>query len=104
MQRYTFKMFLDPGRAAECRARRDAIWPELLALLRRAGVSDSSIDLDAETGILFAHLERRDDQAMDASPAHPEMRRWWDHMKDIMRTLPDGSPAAGALEQMFHLD
>ncbi len=104
MQRYAFKMFLDPGRAAEYRGRHDAIWPELATLLRRAGVSNYSIHLDAETGILFAYLERRDDHTMDSLSAHPVMRRWWDHMKDIMRTHPDGSPLAPALEEMFHLD
>jgi L-rhamnose mutarotase len=40
---------------------------------------------------------------MDALPGHPVMRRWWDHMKDIMRTNPDGSPVAIALEEMFFL-
>jgi L-rhamnose mutarotase len=103
MQRHAFKMFLNPGCAGEYRARHDAIWPELAALLRRAGVSNYSIALDAETGTLFAYLERRDDHAMDALPADPVMRRWWDHMKDIMRANPDGSPVAVALEEMFHM-
>ena len=104
MQRYAFKMYLDPGRAAEYRARHEAIWPELAALLRDAGVSNYSIHLDAETGVLFAYLERRFDHTMDALPERPVMRRWWDHMKDIMRTHPDGSPVALPLEEMFHLD
>jgi L-rhamnose mutarotase len=104
MQRHAFKMFLEPGRAAEYRERHDAIWPELAALLREAGVSNYSIHLDQETGALFAYLERRDDHAMDALAAHPVMRRWWDHMKDIMRTHPDSSPVAIPLEEMFHMD
>lgn len=104
MQRYTFKMFLKSGREAEYRARHDAIWPELATLLRRAGISNYSIHLDAETGVLFGYLERRDDHAMDALSAHPVMRRWWDDMKDIMRAHPDGSPVAVALEEMFHMD
>jgi len=104
MQRYAFKMYLDPGRAAEYRARHAAIWPELAALLRDAGVSNYSIHLDAETGVLFAYLERRFDRTMDALPERPVMRRWWDHMKDIMRTHPDGSPVALPLEEMFRLD
>ncbi len=40
---------------------------------------------------------------MEALPDHPVMRRWWDHMKDIMRTNPDGSPVAIPLTEMFHL-
>jgi L-rhamnose mutarotase len=103
MQRHAFKMFLDSGCAAEYRKRHDEIWPELVALLKQAGVSNYSIHLDAETDILFAYLERRDEHGMDALAAHPVMRRWWDHMKDIMRANPDGSPVAVPLEEMFFL-
>jgi L-rhamnose mutarotase len=103
MQRHAFKMFLDSGCAAEYRERHDEIWPELVALLKQAGVSNYSIHLDAETDILFAYLERRDDHAMEALAADPVMRRWWDHMKDIMRANPDGSPVAVPLEEMFFL-
>ena len=103
MQRYAFKMFLHPGRAAEYRARHDAIWPELAKLLGDIGISNYSIHLDEETSILFAYLERRDDHRMESLPQHEVMRRWWDHMKDIMRANPDGSPVAVPLREMFHL-
>ena len=103
MQRQAVKMFLNPGCAAEYRRRHDAIWPELAALLADAGVSNYSTYLDPETNILFTYLERRDDHRMDALPAQPVMRCWWDHMKDIMRTNPDGSPVSIALEEMFFL-
>jgi L-rhamnose mutarotase len=52
---------------------------------------------------LFAYLERRDDHKMDDLPSHPVMRRWWEHMKDIMRANADGSPVATPLVEMFHL-
>ena len=58
MQRYSFKMFLNPGCEAEYSTRHDAIWPELERLLREAGVSNYSIHWDAETSLLFAYLER----------------------------------------------
>ncbi|MEJ1157553.1 L-rhamnose mutarotase [Prosthecomicrobium sp. N25] len=103
MQRHAFKMFLNPGMREEYKRRHDAIWPELAALLKDAGISNYSIHLDAETNILFGYLERRDDHAMAGLPAHPVMRRWWDHMKDIMRANPDGSPVAAPLDEVFHL-
>lgn len=104
MQRYAFKMFLDPGRKDDYRRRHDEIWPELSALLTESGVSNYSIYLDEETDILFAYLERADDHRMDDLPAHPVMRRWWDHMKDVMRTHPDGRPVAVPLTPVFHMD
>jgi len=103
MQRYAFRMFLNPGMEAEYRRRHDAIWPELAALLRQAGVSNYSIHLDRGTNILFGYLERTDGHDMDGLPGHPVMQRWWQHMADIMRCNPDGSPVAEPLPEMFHL-
>ena len=104
MEKVAFRMKVHPGREEEYRRRHDAIWPELAALLRAAGVSDYSIHLDRETGTLFGVLWRRDGHGMDALPGHPVMRRWWEHMADIMETNPDGSPVALPLETVFHLE
>ena len=38
MQKFAFRMQLNPGMEAEYRARHDAIWPELVALLKDAGI------------------------------------------------------------------
>ncbi len=104
MQSYAFRMRLNPGQEDEYRRRHDAIWPELVALLRDAGVSDYSIYLDRETGLLFGVLRRRDDHSMDDLPNHPVMRRWWEHMADIMESAPDHAPVAVPLEPVFHMD
>lgn len=104
MEKYAFKMKLHPGQEAEYRRRHDEIWPELAALLKEAGVSDYSIHLDRETGILFGVLWRRDDHGMDALPDLPVMQRWWAHMADIMETHPSNEPVAMPLETMFHLE
>jgi L-rhamnose mutarotase len=104
MQRYAFKMFLNPGEAHEYRSRHDAIWPELQALLGDSGVRNYSIFLDPDTNTLFAYLERTDDHRMDEVTKHPVMRRWWAHMKEIMAANPDGSPVTTPLVEMFHLE
>ena len=104
MEKYGFKMRLNPGMEEEYRRRHDAIWPELVALLRDAGVQDYSIHLDPETHILFGVLWRRADHTMDALPAHPVMQRWWAHMADIMATKPDNEPVAVDLVPVFHMD
>ena len=103
MEKYAFKMQLNPGMEGEYRRRHDAIWPELVALLKEAGVEDYSIHLDPETNILFGVLWRRPDHGMDALPAHPVMQRWWAHMADIMATKPDNEPVAVPLVPMFHM-
>ena len=103
MEKYAFKMHLNPGMEAEYRKRHDDIWPELVVLLKDAGVSDYSIHLDRETGTLFGVLWRRSDHTMAKLPDHPVMKKWWAHMADIMRVKPDNEPVAEPLETVFHM-
>lgn len=103
MEKYAFKMQLNPGCLDEYRTRHDEIWPELVTLLQEAGVSDYSIHLDPDTNILFGVLWRADDHTMDALSDHPVMQRWWAHMADIMATHPSNEPVATPLVPVFHM-
>jgi L-rhamnose mutarotase len=97
-------MRLKPGCEAEYKKRHDAIWPELKAELRRAGISDYSIYLDKKTNTLFAFHYLADD-ATDYELPHLEVvKKWWLMMSDIMETNPDESPLSDPLEEMFHMD
>jgi L-rhamnose mutarotase len=98
-----FRMTLHAGQAAEYRRRHDAIWPELVAALRAAGVVDYRIYLDAKTNQLFAVLTRRLDHGMDALPQTAVMRRWWAMMADIMETGDDLAPVSVDLAEVFRL-
>lgn len=100
---HAFRMQLKPGVVDEYRARHDAIWPELAALLSDSGISDYSIFLDEETGALFAVLKLADDNRRDALPAHPVMRKWWDYMAPLMEVEPDNKPREWPLTPLFHL-
>lgn len=98
-----FRMNLFPGQAEEYKRRHDAIWPELAALLKEAGVSDYSIWLDEDTHHLFAVLKREEEHGMNRLPLEPVVRRWWDMMADIMETETDNTPVQVPLRKMFHL-
>jgi len=101
-ERIAFRMNLNPGQAAEYKRRHDAIWPELVDALQKAGVSDYSIWLDPETNHLFATLIRTDDHTMADLPKTDANRRWWDFMTDVMAY--DGvQPLVVDLVPMFHL-
>ena len=102
-ERHAFVMYLNPGQRDEYKRRHDAIWPELVALLKRHGISNYSIHLDPATDRLFAYLERQKGFDAGALSSDPVMRRWWDHMKDLMRTHPDGAPVADPLDEVFYL-
>lgn len=103
MERYAFRMRLNAGMQDEYTRRHDAIWPELVALLHEAGVSDYSIFLDPETRLLFGILSRRDGHGMESLPASPVMQRWWAHMADIMEVGADLAPIATPLIPVFHM-
>ena len=102
-EKYAFRMNLNPGMKAEYIRRHDEIWPELVVLLKEAGVSDYSIHLDEETNTLFGVLWRRSDHTMGELPNDPVMQRWWAHMADIMETKADNEPVAVPLETVFHM-
>jgi L-rhamnose mutarotase len=104
MEKIAFRMRLKPGTEAEYVRRHDAIWPEMLAMLRDAGISDYSIFLDRETHMLFAVLWRREDHGMDAFAGNPIEQRWNEHMADLLDTNPDKSAVITDLVRVFHMD
>jgi L-rhamnose mutarotase len=103
MRRLAFKMKLNPGQEAVYKKRHDEIWPELVDLLKNAGISGYSIFLDSSTLSLMGFLTTDNPDAFDLLPQSPVMKRWWQYMKDIMETNADGSPVAIQLDEVFHL-
>lgn len=101
---HAFRMKLKPGTIVEYRRRHNAIWPELAQLLRESGIYDYSIFLDEETLHLFAVLKLRDENKREQLPQDPVMRRWWEYMRELMETHPDGRPVEWPLVPMFHLE
>lgn len=102
MKRHAFTMKLKPGFEEEYKKRHDEIWPELIKVLKEAGIHNYSIYLDEETGTLFAYQELEDDVS-DVS-SHPVVRKWWDYMEELMETKPDHSPVTVSLKEVFHMD
>ncbi len=104
MERVAFKMQLKQGFESEYKKRHDDIWPELKALLQEAGIFDYSIFLDSQTNTLFAFQKKKEGNSANQISTDPIMRKWWDHMADIMEVNPDNSPVCVELPEVFHLD
>ncbi|MDR1100245.1 MAG: L-rhamnose mutarotase [Treponema sp.] len=104
MRRKSFIMRLHPGCEAEYKRRHDALWPELAAELRGAGISDYSIFLDPKTHTLFAYQVLADDAAEGELASKEIVKKWWHMMKDIMDTNADESPVSEDLRELFHMD
>ncbi|SHM58634.1 L-rhamnose mutarotase [Mucilaginibacter sp. OK098] len=104
MEKIAFKMKLKPGFKDEYKKRHDEIWPELAKLLKENGVSDYSIFFDEETDILFAVQKLSSEGLSQNLGSEAIMKKWWDHMADIMDVNPDNSPVVVNLEKVFHLE
>ncbi|MDR1419139.1 MAG: L-rhamnose mutarotase [Treponema sp.] len=104
MKRKAFVMHLRPGCGEEYKRRHDAIWPDLKAELRKAGVSNYSIYLDTKTNTLFAFQCLADDATDDRLAEQEIVKKWWHMMRDLMDTNPDESPVSDPLEEVFHMD
>jgi L-rhamnose mutarotase len=103
MERVGFKMFLLEGSVPEYQRRHDEIWPELSQLLTAHGIHNYSIFLDESRLELFAVLFIEDVSALDELRAKPVMQKWWQYMKDLMKTNADGSPITIPLKEVFYL-
>ena len=104
MKRNAFIMKLKKGFELQYKKRHDELWPELREELKKTGVSDYSIFLDENTGMLFAVQKLSDDTTIKQLPHKPIMKKWWAFMADIMDVNPDNSPVCVPLREVFHMD
>jgi len=103
MEQIGFRMQINEGQTDEYRRRHDDIWPELVSLLKVAGVSDYSIFVHEPTHSLFAVLRRSPEHTMESLPLEPVMQRWWAYMADIMVSGDNTEPVVEPLDRVFHL-
>jgi L-rhamnose mutarotase len=97
-------MSVHAGHEDEYERRHQPIWKELEETLIRHGVQRYSIFLDVRTQDLFAYVELESEEEWNAVAATEVCRRWWTHMREIMPSNPDGSPASHELREVFHIE
>ena len=103
MIRKAFRMSVHEGREQEYARRHNPIWQELADTLIAHGVTTYSIFIDPATRDLFAYAEVESEERWAAIAKTEVCRRWWQHMRDVMPTLPDGEPVSRPLDEVFHL-
>jgi L-rhamnose mutarotase len=104
MIRKAFKMSVNPGQHDEYTRRHNPIWRELKDVLLEHGVRSYSIYLDPKTSELFAHAEIESEERWRAIADMPVCRRWWQYMRALMPSNPDGSPVSRDLREVFHIE
>ena len=76
MQRVAFILRLKPGTGPEYDKAHSAVWPEMLALLKRAGISEYSIFRRDELLFLCMHIDGDFDAVWDTIDPDPINIRW----------------------------
>ncbi|GAA3387536.1 L-rhamnose mutarotase [Cryptosporangium minutisporangium] len=106
MQRVCLLGQVDPNRLDEYRERHAAVWPEMLAALRKHGWTNYSLFMK-DDGLLIGYLETEDYEAGLAGMAGEEVNaRWQAEMGPFFVGLGDRRPDEGFLvvPEVFHLD
>jgi L-rhamnose mutarotase len=105
MERFAWKGRIKPGMQAEYKRRHDAIWPEMKALLKQAGIRNYTIWSDGD--VLFGYYECENGIAFaeKTQAGSPIVDRWNVYMQDVLELEMD--PQTGAqpkMQQMFLLE
>jgi len=104
MQRYAWKARILPGMREEYVKRHDEIWPEMLALLREAGIRNYSIWNTGDELFGYYECEHGAEFAARVQRESPVVDRWNEYMKDVM--VMDMDPLTGAqplMAEVFYL-
>ena len=105
MERMAWKGRIRPGCKAEYIRRHDAIWPEMKAVLKEAGICNYTLFANGDELCGYYECEKGVAFAERTQAESPVVDRWNAYMKDILELEMD--PVTGAqpkLEPVFRLD
>lgn len=105
MERYAWKALVKEGKLEEYKRRHAAIWPELVKVLKEAGIANYSIWNVGNELFGYYECEKGCDYAARVQAESAVVDRWNAYMKDVMEMEPD--PVTGAqprLTEVFRLE
>ena len=109
MKRYGSVIGLRPEQMAEYKRLHAAVWPEVLAQIRRSTITNYSIYLREPENLMFAYFEYVGtdyEGDMAAMAKDPKTQEWWALCMPMQKPLDsraDGEWWAGT-EEVFHMD
>ena len=105
MDRYAWKAILKPGMKAEYKRRHDEIWPEMVELLKNAGIKNYTIWNVGNELFGYYECEKGLDYAAKVQAESPIVDKWNEYMKDVMdMPLDPDTGVQPKLERMFFLE
>ena len=106
MIRKAFMIQAKPGMAAEYQRRHNPIWPDLEKVLKSHGISNYSIFLQDDSGVLFGYMEVENEEIFQKIGESEVARHWWRYMTEVLVCEKGDSQKAKEvlLKEVFHLD
>ena len=104
MEKRAWKAVLKPGMKAEYIKRHDEIWPEMVEVLKAAGICNYTIWNIGDELFGYYECEKGVAYAEAVQAESPVVARWNVYMKDMMDMVRDETGATARLERVFTLD
>lgn len=104
MERYAWTAKILPGQKEEYVKRHDEIWPEMVELLKEAGIANYSIWSTGDILFGYYECEKGVAHAAKVQANSSVVDKWNEYMKDVM--VMEMDPQTGAqplLEEVFYL-
>jgi L-rhamnose mutarotase len=105
MERYAWKAIVKDGCLDEYIKRHDEIWPELVEVLKSAGIYNYTIWNVGNELFGYYECEKGAEYAAKIQSESPVVAKWDQYMKDVM--VMERDPVTGAqplLKQVFFLE
>ena len=105
MEHVAWKGHIKPGYKQEYIRRHNEIWPEMVQVLKEAGISNYTIWNSGNELFGYYECEKGAEYAAKVQAESPVVARWNDYMQDIL--LMEMDPETGAqplLRQVFLLE
>ena len=104
MERYCFTVDLYEGAADEYKRRHDEIWPELVAAIKAAGLSNYSLFRRGTQVVAYVEATPDAATAFAKVGAHEANARWSAWFEDLIVNLTDSRGQLIAMDEVWHLD
>ena len=105
MEKYAWRARIVDSAAEEYKRRHSEIWPEMLEVLKEAGIVNYTIWLSGNELFGYYECEKGIQYAAKVQAESPVVDRWNEYMKDIL--IMEMDPETGAqplLKKVFTLD
>jgi L-rhamnose mutarotase len=104
MERMCFSFEIYPGTEDEYKKRHDEIWPELVDVLKGAGLSNYSLFRKGTTVVAYVECEPDAETAFAKVASADVNTRWTDWLNEVIATPRAENGAFEALDEVWHLD